>query len=240
MKRGTLLLCTVVAVILIAAALILYRVYMGNLNRYEVAQVGYCVCPQDINEVMDSYLKLGPFARSKGALRRRLLALEGIGDVKVRTSPNGLVSVTVVNRDPDCVLVEDAPVPVCWELEKGTLVKAKKAESEYRWRVGITPAYCDNLRVFGADSGLYEILYSLRGLLDNKSLNTIVELDNNMSGNLGWMVITLPDCGALLHVKEPVSVSRLETALKLISERALSGTGRGTWDLYRDVLVMRH
>lgn len=237
MEKWQVLIVVFFLFVVVAAFYLIYFAFLGHISRYDIVHIGHCFCSDEIGAILDSYLNSGPFERSLARLKHRLLELGKLRSVELKPSFNGTLNVIVVNDDPDFLLTCGQQR---WEVRRGRLTRLDASDAEFKYSIEITPEHLANLQAFGLNQEFFETLESLKPLLDNKSLKITVKYDNNMSGNLGWMVVYLPQCNADLSVKEKVSAKRLETALKLMVAQTSADEGHRSFDLYSNALVKRN
>lgn len=246
MNKAQFLIVLVLVLLVLATGMVVWQWCLHGISEMEVQYTGYCFESDRIGEIFEEFKALDFGRRNLGTLVRQVEEVSGVKSASVSYIPGGTVRLNVVCEDPDFLLTvrESAGNPESlWEIKGGKLSGISGTyvdeREKYRYEMELSRVFLENILTFGLNSEFYQVLASIEALLDDKSLKISVKYDNNMSGNLGWLVVFLPSCNANVFVKEKVSSKRLVSALKLIDSRSHGSNSHQVFDLYDNALVRR-
>ena len=221
------------------------------------AEGGTNVVPSQIAALLGNLHATSLFALDPRRLERDLEASAVVAEAHVRRSLPATVSVRLTMESPGMLIaaVDDADVVKgIFLVKQGGMIEMPFEDyllfGNKVFVVQVSPAYADHLVKYGLDNGIQEVVRLANGMgIDedgNYNLITKIKYDNNSNDNFGRMVLYLPSCNAQLWIREPVSVSRLHEAVRLIESehdrdrtRNIALKGELRYDLYATSLVSR-
>ncbi|MDY4888963.1 MAG: hypothetical protein SO135_04355 [Sphaerochaetaceae bacterium] len=247
MNTGQWMIVFCIALLLIAIALTFWFVFIGGLDSFEVESTGHCFCNEQVAALATEWLRQGTLQRRFSRLESKIEALDGIADAEVSGSVRGVLKVRLKNEDPAFLLVVrdqgDDGVDSLWQIRGNDVVRIEGRYDEVlagnEYEMEISSAFLQNLLIFGPSSEFFIDLNDLKSLVTDKSLKITLKYDNNMSGNLGWLIVDFISCDAEISVRERVSSRRLNTALKLVVAQTAQNDTHQVFDLYANALVRR-
>jgi hypothetical protein len=221
------------------------------------AEGGINVVPSQIATLLGELHATSLFALDPRQLERELESFAVVAKAQVKRILPSTVSVKLTMESPGMLI---AAVDTA-DVVKGIFLVKQDEMIEMPFNdfllfgnkvfvVQVSPAYADHLVKYGLDHGIQEVVRLANDMgIDedgNYNLITKIKYDNNSNDNFGRMVLYLPSCNAQLWIREPVSVSRLHEAVRLIESehdrdrtRNIALKGELRYDLYANSLVSR-
>jgi len=259
-KRGKFL-AVLSLVVLIVFGLLTYAVRFIPFFDITAVQAsasgGFSTVPSRVSLYLQNFRETSLFALDARGLERELESIAVVAEAKVVRRLPGMVSVHLTIEDPKMLLasVDDSDVVQGLFLVKDSKLHAMPLEDFLLYGnrifvVQVPPVYAEHMQKYGLDTGILEVVRMVNGMGSsedgNYNLITKIKYDNNSSNNFGRMVLSLPSINASIWIREPVTVSRVHEAVRLVvfehgkdKTRNIALRGELRYDLYANSLVSR-
>lgn len=238
MKKTFIVASVIVLIFVLLTGFLLYKAWLNNLSDFNTELIGYMEDKNELKTLLDDFQNQSFFNKNLTSLKEQILALKGVESVSTKIESFSSLRLIIKCKEPPVLLIEteneENTVVGYYCLKDGVLVPTDSA-IKHEYEVEISPGLRHNLQLFGVNEQIYEVLTMLGRLVVDKSLKISAKYDNNISGNLAWLVLTIEQLQIQVFVKDEVSYQRLKTALRL----AISQSS-GVFDLYSNALVKRN
>jgi hypothetical protein len=229
-----------------------------DIDRIEfTVEGGYASVPREAARMANEFMGASLMSNAPASLQKALETVPVIQSVSIHRRFPSTAHVSLVIHDPHLFIASvdgSDQIEAIHFVNEGTLVPITMEDfrlfGNRVFVVEVSPEYARHLVAHGIDEGMREVvsLASEMGLDEDGRYRIVgrIRYEENLTKGFGHMVMELPAWHSILHIRQPISESRLHDALRLIKLEQESATTRNIaligqlrYDLYARSMVRR-
>lgn len=194
---------------------------------------------QEAEAITNSLNNLNIFDFSKNELKKKLENTSCVESVKIRKFYPSEVFIQINYKDFTSRVVNEIGDKyfLCNELGLFEITDDVFRNYNSLKAVQLSSEYIESLQKWGLDQGFIQML-NLASYVNKNNLIISINYDNNKGNDFGRMNLTIPSLNVLLSIREPVTVSTLESAMEIIKATKPENLSK-SYDLYASGLFGR-